>query len=125
MPTKDELEAELATVTRERDELRAAVAEQRPAAPANYRPTRPFLSEGERQELEQYGVTNSPFTGEQITASGENVEPRTATARRADERAADATRERADVIGLDRIPVDEPVAPGRDVSPAAGPRQEL
>ena len=108
MPTKDELADELARVTAERDELRARVdagPDATTAAPA-YKPFRPFLSEGERQDLAMNGVTNSAFTGEQLTASGEGVEPKTATARRNDERAADARRPRADVVGLDVIPVD-------------------
>lgn len=115
MPTKDELAAELEAVKAERDELAATVDELRAAGTGdadrpvvNYRPTRPFLSEGERQDLEMHGVTNSPFTGERLTATGEDVEPRTATARKADERArkaGDTGRDR-DVVGLDRIPVD-------------------
>lgn len=110
MPTKDELEAELARVTAERDELRDQAAREPAAAPA-YKPFRPHLSAGEVADLQLYGVTNSPFTGEQITASDEGVEPRTATARRADERAQTATRDRADVVGLDHIPVETSAAP--------------
>lgn len=104
MPTKDELQQRVDELEAENAKLR----EQGAAAPAvvNYKPTRPFLSEGERQDLQQYGVTNSPFTGEQITASGEGVEPKTATARRADERAADTRRDRADVPGLDHVPAE-------------------
>lgn len=103
--TKADLQDRVAELEAENADLRArADGDGRPAV--NYRPVRPFLSEGERQDLELYGVTNSPFTGEQITASGEDVEPRTATARRNDERARAATRDRADVVGLDFIPTD-------------------
>lgn len=81
MPTKDELE-------QENEELRARVAEleQDQAATAERdltatgtdrpKPKRPdYLSEGERQDLEAHGVTNSPFTGEPLDAITEGVEP--------------------------------------------------
>lgn len=73
MPTKEELELELSRVTAELEETRVqlADAEAFAAAPAPAVPApaarRPWLSEGERQELERHGVTNSPFTGERIT----------------------------------------------------------
>lgn len=110
----DQTKAEIAA---ERDALADQVAELRdqvaaagaPAAP--YKPFRPHLSEGERQDLIARGVTNSPFTGEQITATSEGVEPATEPARRADKRANDAAGDvdRDDVVGLDRIPVADPV----------------
>jgi hypothetical protein len=63
-----ELEGENARL---KEELRASRADQRLS---HGRAERPFLSEGERQDLQQYGVTNSPFTGERITAQDEGVE---------------------------------------------------
>jgi len=56
------LSDEVYTLTEENEALRLA-----PAAPAAPVARRPWLSEGERQELERTGVTNSPFTGERIT----------------------------------------------------------
>jgi len=77
MPTKEELEQENAKLTTERESLVAYVERLTAendrlldaalaAAPAAA-PRRPWLSEGERQELERFGVTNSPFTGERLT----------------------------------------------------------
>lgn len=73
MPTKEELEQEVArltadveTLTAENDRLLDAATAPAPAVPAPAA-RRPWLSEGERQELERHGVTNSPFTGERIT----------------------------------------------------------
>lgn len=122
MATKDELQQRVDELEAENAALRArADGDDRPVV--NYRPSRPFLSEGERQDLEQYGVTNSPFTGEQITATGEGVEPRTATARRADERVAVAGRDRADVVGLDFIPADGVTATGEPASTPVEPTE--
>lgn len=73
MPTKEELEQEVArlsadveTLTAENDRLLDAATAPAPAVPAPAA-RRPWLSEGERQELERHGVTTSPFTGQRIT----------------------------------------------------------
>lgn len=76
MPTKDELEAENAQL---REELAAARAGQKGAPRKPARPTddngNPVLSAGEHADLEQHGVTISPFTGETLNAYDEGVEP--------------------------------------------------
>jgi hypothetical protein len=63
--------------------------------------SRPFLSEGERADLEFYGATNSPFTGERLTAEGEGVE----TKREADALELPPTRtgSRGAVEGFDYV----------------------
>ena len=74
MPTKEELEQEVArltadveTLTAENDRLTDRLLDApAPAVPAPVA-RRPWLSEGERQELERHGVTNSPFDGRRIT----------------------------------------------------------
>jgi hypothetical protein len=55
-------------------------------------PVRPSfgLSEGERSDLAEHGVTSSAFTGERLTASGEGVEPANERAAAADRRATQA-----------------------------------
>jgi hypothetical protein len=67
----DELARLRAENERLRGQLAASGADNRLS---QNRATRPFLSEGERQDLELNGVTNSPFTGERLTAQGEGVE---------------------------------------------------
>jgi len=89
MPTKDELEQENAAL---RDRVAQLEAEPRDVTGTGTRrpaPQRPEygLSEGERQDLETSGVTNSPFTGEQLNAHDEGVEPATPEARRRADRA--------------------------------------
>lgn len=80
----DDLRAENARLREEREDEQ--VVPQPNTRPKPHRPS--FgMSEGERADLEQHGVTNSPFTGERLTASGEGVEPANADARKADERA--------------------------------------
>jgi hypothetical protein len=46
------------------------------------------LSEGERQDLVERGVTTSPFSGERMIATDHDVEPGNPAAERAAERAA-------------------------------------
>ena len=81
---KEDITAERDALREENERLRAELAE-RPAAGVNasaaaglsgvHQATRPpFLSEGERAELEMRGVANSPFTGERLTAAEEGVE---------------------------------------------------
>lgn len=111
--TKAEIAAERDELRDELDKLRAQLATAGgPAAP--YKPFRPHLSEGERQDLLANGVTNSPFTGEQITASSVGVKPASEPARLADKRATAgrAARDRADIVGLDAIEVDDELVPG-------------
>lgn len=67
----DEVASLRAENERLRGQLAASGADRRLS---QNRATRPFLSEGERQDLELNGVTNSPFTGERLTAEGEGVE---------------------------------------------------
>jgi hypothetical protein len=87
MPTKDELEAELAAANERIAELEATNAEQLPAAPRP--PAQPDfgLSAGEVSDLENAGVTTSPFTGKQLNALDEGIEPSNPEARRNAERA--------------------------------------
>jgi hypothetical protein len=80
LPTKEELEQEVARLTSEKeslgrnvedltaenDRLLDAATAPAPAVPAPAA-RRPWLSEGERQELERHGVTTSPFDGQRIT----------------------------------------------------------
>lgn len=66
--TKAELEARNAELEAENERLRGQLA----TAGAGQRvtqaqPRQPWLSEGERQELEAYGHTSSPFTGRTVT----------------------------------------------------------
>jgi hypothetical protein len=71
VPTKEELEQENARLSDEVYDLReqAAAAMSAPELAAAIAPVarRPWLSEGERQELERVGVTNSPFDGSRLT----------------------------------------------------------
>lgn len=79
MPTKDELEQELAAA-RDRIAALEAGAPAAPAAPPRpQRPTdadgKPVLSSGELDDLRNAGVTTSPFNGEALDAITEGVEP--------------------------------------------------
>lgn len=111
MPTKDELERENAELRERVDELEAA----HPGAPAAVpprpqRPTgedgKPVLSAGEMDDLRNAGVTTSPFTGEELNALDEGVEPANPEARRAAERAQRRKRDRA--ATADRVAGDPP-----------------
>ena len=57
-------------------------------------PVRPSfgMSEGERQDLAEHGVTTSPFNGERLTASGAGVETTNPRAEAADRRASGADK---------------------------------
>ena len=92
MPTKDELERELAAAHDRIAELEAAHSGAPAAVPPRpKRPTgedgKPILSAGELDDLRNAGVTTSPFTGEALNAIDEGVEPANPDARRAAERA--------------------------------------
>lgn len=67
--TKAELEERAARLEADNERLRGQLA----TAGAGQRiaqatPRTPWLSEGERQELEAYGAAVSPFTGQRVTA---------------------------------------------------------
>jgi len=120
MPTKDELEQQLEQAHERIAELeeQAAATERDATSTGAKRPTpqRPDygLSEGERQALELEGVTTSPFTGEQLDAHTEGVEPTNPVARRRAERAH---------LETERVPNEWPVsgappAAGGDTDPA-------
>lgn len=111
MPTKDELERDLAAANERIAELEAA----HPGAPAAVapRPQRPtgedgrvILSAGELDDLRNAGVTTSPFNGEEINAIDEGVEPANPDARRAAQRAHERAAARA------AARADEPAAAG-------------
>lgn len=111
MPTKDELE-------QENQELRDRVAELedqvgaldaspaevdgRGGVPNPQRPTddngKAILSAGEKADLEAYGVTTSPFTGELLTATNEGVEPLTVEAKRNDKRETERLAAEGNVV---------------------------
>jgi hypothetical protein len=84
MPTKDELEQENARLRDRVEELEAEPRDVTGTGRARPAPERPEygLSEGERQALEESGVTTSPFTGEQLNAHDEGVKPANPEARR-------------------------------------------
>jgi hypothetical protein len=115
MPTKDELEQENAELRAQLEEAQAAAAAaaESPAGDQPRRPQRPtnddgdvILSAGEKNDLEQRGVTISPFTGESLNAIDEGVETLTKEAGR---RAKEAHEKR---VERDRRPaVAEPVGP--------------
>lgn len=117
-PTKDEIEqenrelrarvAELEQDAAERDVTGTGVARPRPARPTNDA-GEVVLSEGERQALEEHGVTVSPFTGELLNALDEGVEPATPQARRRAERAHHAPESVPDSRPL-AGPADNPQA---------------
>lgn len=67
--TKADLEARVADLEAERDQLHGQLAAATAATPGPVQaaPRRPFLSEAERAELELRGQTTSPFTGEPLT----------------------------------------------------------
>lgn len=85
MPTKDELEAENAALREQlalataRDITSTGTSKVVPARPVDADGA-PVLSEGERQALIEHGTTVSPFTGEQLNALDEGVEPGNPTA---------------------------------------------
>jgi len=116
MPTKDELEQENAALRERVAELEAAPA----AAPGpNTRPVpqRPDfgLSAGEAADLEAFGATVSPFTGETLTATREGIEPRSPEAKE---------RDRAETLRLERVEREGPLAdrtPTRDELGRIGP----
>lgn len=87
-PTKDELQAENDQLKERIAELEATDGERADAyvPPAPQQPD--FgLSAGEVADLQANGVTTSPFTGKQLNALDEGVEPSTPQARRNAERA--------------------------------------
>jgi hypothetical protein len=73
---------------RENERLREQLGELGEVGePTKFREPSFGMSEGERQDLINSGVTTSPFTGDQRTASGEGVEPGNPQAERNDARA--------------------------------------
>lgn len=92
MPTKDELEQELAEARERIAELEdQAAAAGDPAGTAGNTdspvPTRPdYLSAGEKADLEENGVATSPFDGSRLNAITEGVEVKNPTAQRRAER---------------------------------------
>lgn len=110
MPTKEELERELAAAND-----RIAELEEQAAAPRDVTgtgstrpaPARPDygLSEGERQELEARGVATSPFTGETLNALDEEGVDTAALAPEARRRA-----ERARTVVAERVPNEWPIS---------------
>lgn len=106
MPTKDELEAELAAAKDRIAELEAAAAAP-PGTAVNTTPPRPErpdtgLSAGEKDDLINTGVTTSPFTGETLNALDEGVTPGNPEARGNAERAQAAAR------AVAPVPLTEP-----------------
>lgn len=99
-----------------RGQLAAAGATGRREFQAQAR--RPFLSEGERQELALYGETNSPFTGERLTTEQVRAELAESDTQREVEipdpvvpRQAPARKDRTPIGGVDYVYPS--VAPGR------------
>lgn len=72
--TKAELEERAAALEAENEQLRGQLATAGVGRVVQPAPRRPWLSEGERQELAMYGETNSPFTGERLTTEGVRAE---------------------------------------------------
>lgn len=102
MPTKEELERELAAAHDRIAELEAGAAPAPGAPAARPRPQRPagedgkpILSAGELDDLRNAGVTTSPFDGSELNALDEGVEPANPRARRAAEEGQRRARARA------------------------------
>lgn len=94
-PTKDELQAENDQLKERIAELEATNGEQADA----YAPPAPKqpdfgLSAGEVADLQANGVTTSPFTGKELNALDEDIEPSTPQARRNAEAAQRRARQR-------------------------------
>lgn len=90
------LAAELAKVRAENDGLRAAAGAAAPPARPTPRPPSFGMTEGERADLAQSGVTTSPFTGEQLNAHDAGVEPGNPVAKAAADRAQGRKRQAAE-----------------------------
>jgi hypothetical protein len=74
-PTAAKPQDEVARLRAENERLRGQLAASgADRRLSRNRSTRPFLSEGERADLELNGVTNSPFTGERLNAAAEGVD---------------------------------------------------
>ncbi len=99
-PTKEELENENAALREQVAQLedQAAAAAAPATAPAPRYPTDDAgnrqLSAGELNDLEETGVTVSPFDGVTLNALDEGVEPRTPEARTRAEQAQERARGR-------------------------------
>lgn len=107
MPTKDELEAELADARSRIAELEdqaATTAEPGTAEnTASPKPQRPdYLSAGEKADLEVNGVATSPFTGERLNAIDEGVETLNPTATK--------RAQQARAVVTERVPNEWPAA---------------
>lgn len=118
-PTKDELEQRVVELEQENAKLRDAAAAsgdghiatglagaRKPERPKDDQGN-PILSAGEKTDLEQHGVTISPFTGETLDAITEGVETLNPDAHR---RAVDAQKKRRAAERRDDTP---PPAAGR------------
>lgn len=91
MSTKEELERENEALRAQLEQATGQLTEMRATAGASTArvtfPARPdyrggtTLSEGERADLELYGVARDPFTGAQILASDHGVDVKTAEGR--------------------------------------------
>jgi hypothetical protein len=81
---------EVSRLRKENAELRVKLTQAEGAPNTRPEPTRPSfgLTEGERSELQERGVTTDPFTGELLTAKSEGVEPSNDGARETSERFA-------------------------------------
>jgi hypothetical protein len=89
MPTKEQLEEENAALRAENEELRAgkdAAAIPRVPQRLTNEAGDTILSAGEANDLEQFGVTRSPFTGETLNALDEGITPGNPDAKRAAEK---------------------------------------
>lgn len=74
-PPSDNVQNRVRELEGENERLRRELAESKADQRLSHgRSSRPFLSEGERADLELHGVTNSPFNGERLTAEEEGVE---------------------------------------------------
>lgn len=107
MPTKEQLEQELAAARERIDELEAERPATPAAPPAPRAPVddegRRILSAGEMDDLRNAGVTTSPFDGKELNALDEGVEPANPDARRA--AAAGQRRARARAAAAPAAPV--------------------
>ncbi|SCF22654.1 hypothetical protein [Micromonospora mirobrigensis] len=111
--TKDEIAAERDQLRAENEQLRGQLTTAGvPRLENEAAPRRPFLSEGERQELETYGVTNSPFTGQRLQADEVRAELATSDDQQGVEigeaapglaREVPPTRERTPIEGVDYV----------------------